>query len=247
MNVGLYQAAAALNATSRWQESIAQNLASSSIPGFKKQELSFGAVAGGLMPASAQALTPVSLPRAVAATNFSPGELRFTGSKNDVALEGTGFFAVQMPDGATAYTRDGEFQVNASGQLVSKQGYPVLGESGPIQLDTANPAPLAVSATGEVSQGADVKGTLKVVSFNNPQLLTPISSGYFVARNPALSPAPATEARFHQGYVEAANTSPTTEMANLITSMRMYEANQRVIQANDDRMGRAISELGGTS
>src|SRR5258708_25868300 len=148
MNIGLYQAAAALNANSRWQESIAQNLASSSIPGFKKQEISFGAVAAGLMPAPAQGSERFALPHATPATNFKPGELKFTGVKTDVALDGGGFFAVQLPDGATTYTRDGEFQVNASGQLVTKQGHSVLGEAGPTQLDPNNPAPISISATG---------------------------------------------------------------------------------------------------
>src|SRR2546421_12269743 len=116
MNVGLYQAAAALNANGRWQDSIAQNLAAASIPGFKKQDLSFGAIAAGMKSAPAPD-THSSL-----ATNFSPGELRFTGVKTDVALEGSGFFAVQLPDGNIGYTRDGEFQTNASGELISKQG-----------------------------------------------------------------------------------------------------------------------------
>jgi len=248
MNLGLYQAAAALTANGRWQESIAQNLASSSIPGFKKQELSFKAIEAGLKPGAAPAAgaQSFSLPHATTATNFSAGELKFTGVNTDVALEGNGFFAVQMPDGATAYTRDGEFKMNASGQLVTKQGHAVLGETGPIQLDPSNPAPVSISAEGEISQGSDVKGTLKAVTFNDQSLLTPINAGYFLASNPNLKPQPATGASFHQHYLEGANTSPTTEMAHLITSMRMYEANQRVIQAQDDRMGKAITELGGS-
>jgi len=247
MNVSLYQAAAALNANSRWQESIAENLAASSIPGFKKQELSFSAIAGGLMPGSAQASQRYALPHASPATNFSPGELKFTGAKTDVALEGQGFFAVQMSDGTTGYTRDGEFHVNASGELVTKQGQRVLGDGGPIQLDTHNPAPISISPTGDISQGSDRKGALKVVAFNEPNLLTPIQAGYFRADNANLKAGPAVTAQCHQGYVEAANTSPTMEMAHLITAMRTYEANQRVIQAQDDRMGKAIAELGGTS
>src|SRR5439155_22024368 len=118
---------------------------------------------------------------------------------------------------------------------------------GPIQLELNSPAPVSISATGEVSQGADVKGTLRAVQFNDPNQLTPISRGFFLANSPNLKPNPAADTTFHQGYLEGANTSPTMEMAHLITSMRMYEANQRVIQAQDDRMGRAISELGNPS
>ena len=248
MNLGLYQAAAALNANGRWQESIAQNLAASSIPGFKKQELSFGAIEAGLKPSGVPGAENrhFALPQASSATNFSAGELKFTGGKTDLALEGKGFFAVQMADGSTAYTRDGEFQMNASGQLVTKQGHLVLGQTGPIQLDPSSAAPLSISATGEISQGVDLKGTLKVVAFDDQSLLSPISAGYFLASNPNLKPLPTPEVSFHQGYLEGANTSPTAEMAHLITAMRVYEANQRVIQAQDERMGRAITELGGS-
>ena len=75
MDVSLYQAAAALNANRRWQETIADNLAASSIPGYKKQELSFGAVAAGFMPASSPGATRFSLPHAASSINFQPGEL----------------------------------------------------------------------------------------------------------------------------------------------------------------------------
>src|SRR5262249_33641806 len=156
-------------------------------------------------------------------------------------LQGSGFLAVQLPDGNIAYTRDGEFQISPSGQLVTKQGLNVLGEGGPIQLDLNNPAPISISPSGEVSHGADLKAPLRAVQFNDPNLLTSISRGFFLANNPNLKSSPAADTAFHQGYLEGANTSPTMEMAHLITSMRMYEANQRVILAQDERMGRAIA------
>ena len=243
MNVSLHQAAAAMNANARWQEIISENLAASSIPGFKKQELSFDAIQAGLMPTS-NGTQHFLLPRAAASINFQPGELKATGVNTDVALEGSGFIPVQLPDGNTAYTRDGELHINASGQLVTKQGYPVLGDGGPIQLDLSNRTPMSVSSTGEVSQGSDIKGTIKPVDFDEPNLLTPISHGYFLANNPKLKTRDAAETYFRQGFLEAANTSAATEMAQLILAMRMYEANQRVIQAQDERMGRVITELG---
>jgi flagellar basal-body rod protein FlgG len=244
MNVSLFQAAAGLTANARWQELIAENLASSSIPGFKKQELSFAAMQGGLMSAPATGPQTFALPRAISSTNFQQGELRSTGVKTDVALEGRGFLAVQLPDGNTAYTRDGEFHLDASGQLVTKQGHPVLSDGGPIQLDLNNHTELSISATGEVSQGADLKGTLKVTDFNEPNLLTPIGSGQFLARHPALQVTEPAGTTLRQGFVEGANTSAPAEMVKLIAAMRMYEANQRVIQAQDDRMGKTIADLG---
>src|SRR5262245_61085859 len=167
MNVSLYESAAALNATARWQEMIAENLASSSIPGFKKQELSFAAIHGGLLSAATDGPRHFALPQTAAGVNFRQGDLRSTNVKTDVALDGRGFFAVQMPDGTTGYTRDGEFHIDATGQLVTKQGHPVLGEGAPIQLDLNNRAEMTISPNGQVAQGSDVKGSLRPVDFND--------------------------------------------------------------------------------
>jgi flagellar basal body rod protein FlgG len=249
VNVSLYQAASALNANSRWQEMISENLASSSIPGFKKQDLSFSAVQSGLMPTATTGFPQhFTLSRADVATNFRPGEIQSTGSKTDVALEGPGFFAVQMPNGTTGYTRDGEFQINALGELVTKQGYTVLGDAGPIRLNLSDTSsPLSISPTGEVSQGSELRGKLRVVDFQQPQLLTPAGGGFFIAQNQNLVPTAISQPSIRQGYLEAANASSVSEMANLISAMRGFEANQRVIQLHDDRMGRAISDLGNPS
>ena len=176
MNVSLYQAAAALNANSRWQEVISGNLASSSIPGFKKQELSMEAVRAGLMPSSGlnSSNLPQSfaVPKATSSTCFLSGEMQATGNKNDVAIEGKGFFSVELPNGSTVFTRDGEFQINSKAQLVTKEGFTVLGDAGPINLNPSNPAPMSISASGVVSQGAEQRGKLKISEFDKPQLLT---------------------------------------------------------------------------
>jgi flagellar basal body rod protein FlgG len=244
----MLQAAAAMNANARWQEIISENLAAASVPGFKKQEASFDAVqAGSVTPVPLGPAQHFQLPRAIRATSFQQGELRATGVKTDVGIEGPGFFEVQLANGTIAYTRDGEFQINGQGQLVTKQGYQVLGEGGPIQFDWNNPSPLFISSTGEVSQGADLKGKLKINDFDHPEWLTPISSGYFLADNPNLLGSPVPEPSLRQGFLERANTSVVAEMANLITTMRGFEANQRVLQLHDERMGRAISELGNPS
>jgi flagellar basal-body rod protein FlgF len=245
MNVSLYQAAAAMNANSRWQEVIAENLAASSIPGSRKQDISFSAVSAGLAPG----LPGLSgggfvMPRSTATVNFQPGTLRPSGLPTDLAIEGPGFLEVQLPNGSHAFTRDGELQLNAQGQLVTKQGYLVMSDSGPLQLDPANSMPISVSATGEVSQGSGVKGRIRLVEFNQPNVLKPIGGGCFLSDNPRMLPLPAQTSQLRQGFLEGANTSPTTEMASLITAMRMFEANQKVMQMQDERMGRVITDLG---
>ena len=112
MDVSLYSAAAAMNATERWQDLVADNLSSASLPGARQQEISFTAVQAGMSSAApGTAGSSFEIPFAGSTTNFSQGELKATGDNLDVALEGPGFFGVQMPDGSTAYTRDGEFHV----------------------------------------------------------------------------------------------------------------------------------------
>ena len=173
MDVSLYSAAAAMNATERWQDLVADNLSSASIPGARQQEISFSAVQAGLASgAPGSAGSNFVIPFAGAATNFSQGELKATGGNLDVALEGPGFFTVQMPDGSKAYTRDGEFQLNSQGQLVTKQGYPVVSDGGTLTFDPNNPAPINISADGEVSQGADIKGKIAITEFGNLKALT---------------------------------------------------------------------------
>ncbi len=250
MNVSLFQAGAALNTNSRWQEIIADNLASSSVPGYKKQQLSIAAVQAGLMPGGlngSQSPQMFVLPQGTTSINFTGGEMKPTGISTDVAIEGKGFFAVQLPGGTTGYTRDGEFQMNAKGQLSTKEGYPVLSQAGPaqipVQLNPQDPTPMTISSGGDISQGASSKGKLALAEFNNPGLLTQISASYFVAQNPGVQPQPVTST-VRQGYLETSNSSTVLEMASLMTAMRGFEANQHVIQIQDDRLSKTIADLG---
>jgi len=248
MDVSLYSAAAAMNATERWQDLVADNLSSASIPGARQQEISFSAVQAG-QASAAPGTTGNSfvIPFAGATTNFSQGELKATGDKLDVALEGPGFLSVQMPDGSMAYTRDGEFRLNQQGQLTTIQGYPVQGANGPLTFDPNNTAPIDISASGDVSQGPDVKGKLAVTEFGNLGGLTMVTGGYFRADSLLAQPKTASVTNVRQGFVEASNTSPTLAMASLLTSMRMFESNQKVMQMQSDRMSRTISDLSGTT
>jgi flagellar basal body rod protein FlgG len=247
MEVSLYSAAAAMNATEKWQDLVADNLSSASLPGARQQEISFSAVQAGMMSgAPGSATGSFVIPFAGASTNFSQGELKATGGSMDFAVEGPGFFSMKMPDGTKAYTRDGEFKVNAQGVLSTKQGYPVDGTTGPIKIDSSNPAPLSVSADGQVSQGADVKGTIAVTEFGNMKGLGMGNGGFFYADPAVALPKPAATTSVRQGFVEASNTSPTLAMASLISSMRMFETNQKVMQMQSDRMTKTITDLSGT-
>jgi flagellar basal-body rod protein FlgF len=245
VNVSLFQAAAALDANSRWQEVIADNLASSSVPGYKQQQLSQAAVQAGLMSAHGMRNLPqyFSVSTTSTSTNFGAGEMKYTGNGTDVAIEGNGFFTVKLPNGMTGLTRDGEFQINSHGQLVTKESYPVLGIDGPIQLSPDHSGPLSISSAGFVNQGSEKQGQLKVIQVDHPQKLTQLSGGYFMAKDPKLVIKPST-ANLREGYLESSNTSTLTEMASMMTASRGFEANQHVIQIQDDRLNRTITELG---
>jgi flagellar basal-body rod protein FlgF len=248
MNVSLYQAAAAMNANSRWQELISDNLADSSVPGARKQDVSFSAIEAG-SPSGQLGLNGERfvMPSARGVLNFSQGEINPTGVSTDFAVDGPGFIQVEMPNGTAAFTRDGEMHVNAQGQLVTKRGFAVAGDGGaPIQLDPNNSAPMTVASSGQVSQGGEAKGHIKLVEFKDAHALTVMGQGYYMSAKNGQKPTDAETTAIRQGYLEGANTSPTVEMSSLITAMRMFESNQKVLQMQDDRMGQVITSLGGT-
>ncbi len=246
MNVSLFQAASGMNASARWQEITAENLAASQVPGYKRQSISIEPFATALTSASSAEGAGRTMPNTRIQTDFSPAGLRATSVDTDLAIDGDGFFAVQLPSGDVAYTRDGEFHRTPAGQLVSKQGFPILGDSGPIQLDPNNPE-LFISSTGEITQGSEAHGKVKVVKFSDPSMLTPIGAGQFTAQNPGLKSEEMGSPSLRQGYLELANTNSVAEMTQMISSMRMFEMNQRIIQSQDERMGRTITELAGNT
>ncbi|MCS7091458.1 MAG: flagellar hook basal-body protein [Verrucomicrobiota bacterium] len=245
MNVSLYQAAAAMNAHARVQDLITQNLAMSGVPAARRWETSIATVPGGYASGAPQVPGhQFHIPRVMVGTNFSQGELTPSESPTDVAIDGPAFFEVQLPDGTLAYTRRGQFHIDAQGYLVTYQGHRVMGLNGPIQLDPSTSAPVTITPEGRILQGQEPRGQLRLVEFNDPRRLRPLPGGVFLAQDPALIARPATQSRVLQGTQEASNISPLHEMASLITTLRLFEANQRVLQAQDERMGRIIAELG---
>ena len=244
MEVSLYSAASAMNATERWQDLIADNLSTASVPGSRQRTAIFSAVPAGLSGLNGENFV---IPMANSAVNFQPGELRPTGNHMDFAIEGPGFIGVQMPDGSKGYTRDGEFKLNAQGQLITKQGYRVLADNGNLQFDPNNPAPITVDGDGQVTQGAEAKGKISIAEFKSPQSLTMLGGGLFRNDVPGMDPERITTSKIRQGYIELANCSPTLAMASMITSMRMFESNEKVMSMQSERMAKTITDLSGTN
>lgn len=243
MNIGMYQGAAAMVGLERWQNTLAQNLASASVPGFKAEQGGFEAIATAAQRVgqsqSGEVISGVTVPQATAAADFSPGQVSATGNPMDVALMEEGFFSVQLPDGATLYTRNGEFHTNADGELVNHAGMPVLGEAGPIQV-VPGQGPVSFNAQGEVFQGGANLGKLAVTRFQNPEALVRAGGGFLDPSGAAFG-EPVLEPSMSQGFLESGNVNVIDEMVRMITISRAYEANTRAMQTQDEAVGRALT------
>jgi flagellar basal-body rod protein FlgF len=245
MNIGLYLGATALNTLERWQESIANNMASSQVPGYRKREVQFTSQGAGQIPFGhgiSAAAVAGQFPALRMAVNFAPGQIHGTGRDLDVAIRGEGFFEVELEDGTRAYTRAGSFHLSPERVLVDAQGRPVLGEGGaPLQL-LPDGGPLTISRDGTVSQGALEVGRIGVVRFDDPQQLEPLSGGLF--RAPAgVDPTPLAEASLQQGAIESSNVSAIEEMVNLVAVTRAYQAAQKVVSTRDDLLEKTLRAL----
>ncbi len=194
-------------------------------------------------------------------TVFTQGALQETNNSFDLAMEGKGYFAVNTPDGER-YTRNGAFTLGKEGLLLTKEGFPVMGENGPVMIKKNN---FVIDQEGRVFQNGTFSGDperlvsleenewenlefvdkLKLVDFENTRYLRKQGSSlwnstyesgdaYILGREQA--------PKVHQGFLEASNVNPVTEMVEMIEVNRIYEANQRMIQTHDTLAGKLINE-----
>lgn len=247
---GIYQSAAAADGLTTWNNVIARNLASSSSPAFKKDVVLFDGVYSGMMSYGANESKPLEqpavLPTVGGGINFSTGDMHRTGDPQEFAIEGRGFFRLQRPDGEFVYTRDGQFHVGADGRLQSKQGYLVVGDSGPIQLLTEG-GPMSVDPEGRVRQGDQQVGSFTIFDFQNLGALQRTNGGFVVDTAHGQAPQVVEGSHIQQGFLEMSNVSPMYEMADLVTISNALQANQRVLQNFDGMLDRAVQVLGSAS
>lgn len=254
MNMSLYQAAAALEGAQQRQNVIAENLAASNIPGFKRHNVGFHAVNAAQFSHAMQSANKTQLqfmlPKIIGHIDFKQGTLVRTGDTNSLAIDGPGFFAINGPNNETIYTRDGTFHVNKDGQLVTKDGSLMrqAGGGGPIVVSTTTNAPIAISPDGMVSQGGAPLGQIEVMNFakEDLKLLKRIGAGYFIPNGATPVAIDPKETKIAQGFLEGSNTSPMHEMSELMSTLRHFEANQKIMKVHDEHMGRLIRELGNT-
>ncbi len=179
--------------------------------------------------------------------DFAQGAFEKTTNPLDVAIDGRGFITVQTPAGER-YTRDGSFQINAQGQLVTTGGHIVLGANGPIVFQptdrdiTISSEGVITVREGIVTQFDSIRGRLKLVKFNNPQRLQKEGANLYSA--PAgVAAQPDTASRVNQGFVEKSNVSAVTEMSRMMEVMRTYQQVASMMQQQNDLRKTAIQAL----
>jgi flagellar basal-body rod protein FlgG len=235
---------------------ISHNLANVSTSGFKRGTAIFeDLIYQNLRQVGAENAEQAELPtglqiglgvRTVAtARTYTQGSLQQTGNTLDVAINGDGFFQIEMPDGTTAYTRDGTFKLTAQGQLVTSSGYPVLGGV----TVPANSRSVTIGTDGVVSVVAgnnpqpQQAGVIELASFVNPAGLEPRGQNLFSQTQASGDPnvgQPGAEGLgpVLQGYLESSNVNVVQELVTMIQTQRAYELNSKAIQTSDQMLQR---------
>jgi flagellar basal-body rod protein FlgG len=250
----LYIAKTGLDAQQTQLDVIANNLANVSTNGFKRSRAVFeDMLYQTIRDPGAQSTQQTTLPsgleigtgvRPVATTRIqSQGNLSQTSNSLDLAIQGNGFFQTQMPDGTTAYTRDGSFHTDAQGQLVTSNGTPLQ----PAITLPANALTVTIGQDGTVSvtvpgsTAPTTVGTIQLASFINPAGLA--SHGQNLYLETAASGTPATNTpgvngtgMINQGYVETSNVNVAEELVNMIQAQRAYELNSKAITTSDQML-----------
>ncbi len=233
MYKGIYIATSGAVLKQTQLEVLSQNLANANTAGFKKDNVSFKEY---LMPLEAagpgpdgRAMTSLSEYK----TDFTNGAVIKTVNPFDVALEGTGFIALE----GDRYTRRGDLKRSADGYLTAFNGTKVLGKKGPIKLPEGK---LDISEKGEISINGDQVDTIKIVDFKKTDSLTKAGDSIFATNEKAV----ASQASVRQGYVEASNVEPVKEMVRMIETLREFETYQKAIQTFDDATSKVTNEIG---
>lgn len=233
MNPSMLNAASSLDLISKMQDAHAENLANAATTGYRKRLSSAEVFANALKQASG-----LVVPKYAESIDYSQGTLRSTGNSFDAAIEGKGFFAVETKNGER-YTRAGAFQLDGEGFLVTPNGDRVAGESGSIQLDPAL-GPALIDTQGNVQQGGERLGRIKVVEFAEPEKLFAENAGLFRAPSDVVA-EPAIDSRVRQEHLEESNVDVVDELVQMIAGFRAFESAQRTLVGIDRVKSQALS------
>ena len=173
------------------------------------------------------------------------GRLQSTGqrvaqSPLDLAIHGDGYFVVDTPDGER-YTRHGVFQLDASGNIVTTEGHPVLGSGGAPIAIPLGATDITITRDGTISADTNEIGRIKLVRFDDPQALSKVGSGLYDAKDQ--TPQPSNDSEIFQGMVENSNVKGVVEMARMIDTVRAYQAAAKLADTEHQRIPVAIEAL----
>ncbi|HEY9109491.1 MAG TPA: flagellar basal-body rod protein FlgF [Roseateles sp.] len=239
----IYLSMAGAKAAMQRQDVLSHNLANVTTNGFRAELQAFRAVPVRGDGASTRAY---SLETTIG-YNDAPGALTPTGRNLDVAMQGNAWLAVQSNDGTEAYTRAGSLDVNAEGLLVMRNGMPVLGDGGPINIPQNSQ--VEIGSDGTVSakspnQRPTTVGRLKLVTPETPNQLTRGDDGLFRAAEGDLPANPA--ARLQDGALEGSNVSPVETMVAMIAAGRQFEQQMKLLQIAQTQGQQSAKLLGST-
>ncbi len=252
--------ATGMQAQQRNVEVISNNLANMNTTGFVRRRTEFtdllyqnlrrvgstSSDAGTIVPSGVQVGLGVRL--AAVYRIHEQGNLTATDNPFDMAIQGNGFFQVELPSGETGYTRDGTFQLDANGQIVTNEGYKVL----PGISVSGNAVDITVNASGQVLMKLEgqvslsTAGQLQIASFPNDAGLEAIGSNLYIetpasGNSTTAVPGSTGFGSILQGFLETSNVNAVEEISNLISAQRAYEMNSKVIQTADEMMGTLTS------
>lgn len=248
---GLYTAATGMNAMQHQLDVTSNNIANVNTAGFKKdraefQDLMYETLNYTAGQTSQTTMNPTGIDVGLGVRisgiqkNFTEGALNTTSNTLDLAISGKGFFQITLPSGEIAYTRNGEFKLNSEGTIVNGNGYALSPEI--VVPDDVEDVSIAqdgtVTATNATTGEAQELGNITIVDFINSAGLIPIGNTMFMQSDASGDPIEGTpnEEQFgsiQQGMVELSNVALVTEMVDLITAQRAYEANSKAITTAD--------------
>jgi flagellar basal-body rod protein FlgG len=258
----LYTAASGMQAQQFNLDTIANNLANSSTAGFRRRHLQFQDLLyqNMVMPGAAAtqqttvaAGLQIGLGTRPAASEIVQlqGDFNGTGNRFDLAIEGQGFFQVNLPSGETAYTRSGAFHLDAQGNIVTADGNPmepsITIPQGATSVTIGSDGTVSATLVGQ--QAAQQVGNIQLALFANPGGLNSVGKNLFLATtasgDPVLGTPGGTDGlgQLQQGYLEQSNVSVVDEFIQMIVAQRSYEANSRVVTAAD-LMFQLINSMG---
>lgn len=253
---GLYTSGWSMLAIQKKMDIVSNNIANVNTAGFKKDTMVFESfpdlltkrindTASNLNPSGIIGGMRLGSDVGEVYTYFNQGQLTSTGSKMDMAIRDSdsAFFSVLVPDAngnqKEYYTRDGSFIISAGNKLTTKDGYAVEGQNGPIVLDGGD---FSVETDGRITQNGQVVDKLLIKQFSDTKTLRKFGDNLLESTE-GTQTADFT-GTVQQGFLEQSNVNVVREMVDMITVMRSYEANQKVLQAQDSTLDKAVNEVG---